>query len=159
MRQNAKRHMDGLVALVLFGVFAACVLMVLLTGAQAYQRLTDRDQASYERTTCAQYLAARVRQADRLGRVSVEEFGGVSALCLAEEGGYLTRVYCYDGYLMELYTSAGTNLAPEDGERLMETAGLDLSLEGGLLEMTITGPEGTEDQLCLSLRCGEGADQ
>ena len=58
---------------------------------------------------------------------------------------------------MELYASADADLAPEDGERLMETAGLDLSLENGLLEMTITGPEGTEDRLCLSLRSGEGA--
>ncbi len=149
--------MDGLAALLLFGIFAACVLAVLLTGAGAYRRLTERDQASYERRTCAQYIATRIRQADRQGSVSVEPFGGVTALCLAEEGGYVTYVYCYDGYLMELYTAADAELAPEDGEQLMRAAGLDLSLTGGLLEVTVTDPDGAAERLYLSLRSGEGA--
>lgn len=157
MRQNAKQHMNGLVALLLFGVFAACVLIVLLAGAGAYQRLTARDQVSYERRTCAQYIATRVRQSDSLDHVSVEEFGGVPALCLTEEEGYVTHVYCYDGYLMELYASEDAELTPEDGEKLMETAGLALSLKDGLLEIAVTGPDGAEDRMCLSLRCGEGA--
>ena len=33
--KRVKHHIDGLVALLLFGVFAACVLVVLLTGADA----------------------------------------------------------------------------------------------------------------------------
>ena len=44
-RQGTKRHMDGLLMLLLFGVFAVCVLIVLLTGARAYRGLTDRDRA------------------------------------------------------------------------------------------------------------------
>lgn len=157
MRRNAKQHMDGLAALLLFGIFAACVLTVLLTGAGAYQRLTARDQASYERQTCAQYIATRVRQADSLGSLSVEQFGGVPALCLTDKEGYVTYVYCCGGYLMELYTSPDAGLTPEDGERLMEAADLALSLEDGLLEVALTGPDGREQRLCLSLRCGEGA--
>lgn len=157
MRRNGKQHMDGLAALLLFGIFAACILAVLLTGAGAYRRLTERDQASYERRTCAQYIATRVRQADSLGNVSVEQFGGAPALCLMEEGGYVTRVYCYDGYLMELYASADADLVPADGEKLMKAAGLDLSLAGGLLEVSVTEADGAEERMYLSLRCGEGA--
>ncbi len=157
MRRNAKQHMDGLAALLLFGIFAACVLAVLLTGAGAYQRLTARDQASYERQTCAQYIATRVRQADSLGSVSVEQFGGVPALRLMDQVGYVTYVYCCDGYLMELYTSPDADLTPADGEKLMAVAGLELSLTDGLLEVAVTGPAGAEERLYLSLRCGEGA--
>ncbi len=157
MRRNAKQHMDGLAALLLFGIFAACVLTVLLTGAGAYQRLTARDQASYERQTCAQYIATRVRQADSLGSLSVGQLGGVPALCLTDKDGYVTYVYCCGGYLMELYTSPDAGLTPEDGEKLMEAADLALSLEDGLLEVALTGPDGMEQRLCLSLRCGEGA--
>lgn len=58
--KRVKHHIDGLVALLLFGVFAACVLVVLLTGADAYRRLTERDQAAYERRTGVQYIATRV---------------------------------------------------------------------------------------------------
>ena len=64
-----KRKTDALVVLLLFGVFAVCVLSVLLTGADAYQRLSERDRVSYDQRTAAQYLSTRVRQADRLGGV------------------------------------------------------------------------------------------
>lgn len=129
MRKKSIQHqMDGLVALLLFGVFAACVLAVLLTGAGVYQRLTERDQAACSRRTFAQYIATRVRQADCLDGVSVEDFDGVPALTLWAEDGYVTRVYWYDGYLMELYTDVSSRIPPAEGDRLMEAGGPGLSL-------------------------------
>ncbi|MCI9557052.1 DUF4860 domain-containing protein [Oscillospiraceae bacterium 50-16] len=156
-RTRIHYHLDGLIALLLFGVFAVCVLAVLLTGASAYQRLTQRDMAAYDSRVCIQYIAARVRQADRDNGVSVEPFGGRDALILTEEGGYATYVYWHEGYLMELYTSVDGDLAPEDGEKLMASGGLELSLEDGLLTVDITQGTGEQDTLCLSLRSGEGA--
>ena len=74
--QKRLRHrMDGLLALLLFALFAACVLAVLLTGARAYRRLTLRDQASYNTRTCVQYVATRVRQADTAAGVEVAPSG------------------------------------------------------------------------------------
>ena len=64
-KRLVKHHLDGLIALLLFGVFAVCVLVVLLTGADAYRRLTQRDEAAYDRRVCAQYMATRLRQAYR----------------------------------------------------------------------------------------------
>ena len=155
MKKRAiQHHMDGLIALLLFGVFAVCVLAVLLTGADAYRRLTQRDQASYSRRTCMQYLATRVRQADSLGQISVESFGGQDALVLSD-GEYLTRVYCYDGHLMELYCSVEAEMEPQDGEQVMEAEGLALSLEDGLLTAVFTGADGGEETLRLSLRSEE----
>ena len=156
-RTRIHYHLDGLIALLLFGVFAVCVLAVLLTGASAYQRLTQRDMAAYDSRVCIQYIAARVRQADRDNGVSVEPFGGRDALILTEEGGYATYVYWHEGYLRELYTSVDGDLAPEDGEKLMASGGLELSLEDGLLTVDITQGTGEQDTLCLSLRSGEGA--
>lgn len=146
--------MTGLAALVLFGCFAVSVLTVLLTGAGAYRRLTARDQESFERRTSTQYLAARVRQAYG---VRTEELAGTAALCLTEEDGYVTWVYCHEGWLMELYTEPETELKPEAGTRLVEAEKLSLNLAEGLLEVEITGPAGEEDRLYLSLRSGEGA--
>ena len=63
MKQPMKKpYMEGLLALALFGVFTACILAVLLTGARAYRRLTERDDAAYDRRTALQYAAAKVRQ-------------------------------------------------------------------------------------------------
>ena len=158
MRKRAiQHHFDGLAALLLFGVFAVCVLAVLLTGADAYRRLTQRDQAAYDRRTCVQYLATRVRQADHAQGIAVEDFGGGS-LVLNADSPYPTWIYCQDGWLMELFCLAEDRPGPEDGQRLMEAQKLELSLEDGLLTIQITTELGEEDTLMLSLRSGEGVD-
>lgn len=155
-KRISQHHMSGLLMLLLFGVFAVCVLAVLLTGARAYRGLTRRDQAAFDRRTGAQYIAARVRQADIEGGVTVEPFGGTTALTITQDG-MVTWVYWYDGYLMELYTFADADLSPQDGVRVMELDGLTLAMEDGLLTAEIESAEGVTDTLRLSLRSGEGA--
>ena len=119
--------MGGLLSLLLLLVFAVCVLSVLLTGADTYQTLTRRDQDSYDRRTAAQYLATRVRQADRADGIAVADFQGCDALELTEtiDGTpYITRVYCYDGYLRELFSAAEAQMTPADGEKVLEAQAL-----------------------------------
>lgn len=156
--QGSQHHMDTLAALLLFGVFAACVLTVLLTGADAYGRITVRDGVTYDRRTCIQYVATRVRQADTNGGVSLEVFGGVKSLVLKdwEDENYITRVYYHNGYLMELYSEADLDLAPEDGEKIMACDWMRLGLDDGLLTVDLLDPQGEVTTLCLSLRSGEG---
>ena len=155
-RQGIKHQMDGLLMLLLFGVFAVCVLIVLLTGARAYRGLANRDGAAYDRRTCVQYLTTRVRQGDLSGGVAVEPFGDGAALCIRDPEGFITRVYCHDGWLMELYTFADTELEPQDGEKIMPLEGLSLSLEDGFLTVEVRQGEGVTDTLRLSLRGEEG---
>ena len=90
-RQGTRHQVDSLLMLLLFGVFAVCVLSVLLTGARAYRGLTQRDQAAFDRRSCVQYIATRVRQADIEGGVAVEPFGEATALALTSQG-FTTRV-------------------------------------------------------------------
>ena len=159
MKKRPIQHqLNGLMALLLFGVFAACVLAVLLTGASAYRRLTQRDQEAYLRRTCVQYLATRVRQADSRDRVSVESFGGADALVLTEtDGSYTTRIYCYDGWLMELYAAADADMEPQDGEKVLELSSLRLTLEDGALTADTVDTAGASGTLRMTLRSGEGA--
>lgn len=156
-KQATQHHIDALAALLLFGVFAVCVLAVLLSGADAYQRLTDRDQSAFDRRTAAQYLATRVRQADTAGGVEIEEFGGVRSLKLDAQSSYPTWLYCYDGQLMELYCYFEERPGPEDGQALLELEGLDPELEDGLLTLHLTYRDGETETLVLGLRSGEGA--
>lgn len=159
-KRGAQHQMDALMALILFGVFAACVLAVLLTGARAYQRLTQRDRAAFDRRTALHYVATRIRQSDTAGAITVEEFDGVQCLCISEDYGldtYVTRVYCHDGYLRELFCSAEDELGLDAGEPILEAQAVDFALEEGLLTVTATMADGTGDSLRLALRSGEGA--
>ena len=156
---ETKSHIEGLLALVLFGVFALCILAVLLSGAGTYERLTKRRQEAYATRTVPQYIATKVRQADEAGAVSVGEFGGVQALELKEMPGeeeYITRIYCYDGYLRELFSSAAGSFQPGDGERILETEQVEFSLEDNCLKITVTGTDKEKTQLMLSLRSTKG---
>jgi len=159
MGQN-KGKVDNLLVLLLFGVFAVCILSVLLTGADGYRRLAARDQYSYDQRTAAQYLTTRVRQADRLGDVSIRQFEGQDALVFAEiiDGStYETLVYCYDGYLRELFVAAGGGFLPEDGEKVLSAQGLSIRQDGQLLDVKLTSPSGEVQGLNLYLRSGKGA--
>lgn len=158
-QQKTKTKLSDLAALLVFGVFALCVLLVLLTGADVYGKLVDRGQGAYTRRTAAQYLSTRIHQADQ-GAVTVEDFGGLDALVLREEIGgsaYLTRIYCYEGWLWELFTAEGGKFSPEDGQRLLEADSLSVSLENGLLSAEIGFSDGTCRDLVLYLRSGEEA--
>ena len=153
---------DSVLALLLLAVFAASILSVLLTGADSFRALADRDQASFNRRTAAQYITTRMRQADREGGVSLMDFEGVTALtCLEEYDGepYLTRVYFHDGYIYELFCAADALLFPADGEKIMAVADLTFHEGNGLITATITNADGNRASVSAATRSGREVAQ
>ncbi len=173
MREQRTQKLGSLLALLLLGVFAVCILSVLLTGADDYGKLVARDSAAFSRRTAAQYLATKIRQADAAGAVRVGDFetglpkeGAASAegdtLYLTETvngAAYCTRVYCQGGYLREQFSEADAPLAPEDGEKILEAERLHLTREkgDGPISVELTDADGQTTRLVLSPRSGEGA--
>ena len=130
-----------LLALTVFAVFAVCVLITLLYGANVYQNLVQRGEESFGVRTAAQYVTTRVRQAET---VTVADFEGCEALVLPEEidgARYLTRVYCYEGHIRELFCAENAALSPEDGEKVMPVDSLSFLVEDGILTVSIDGRE------------------
>ena len=158
MKTEKKRNrMDSLIALMVSVIFALCVLMLILTGAGIYQRVVEKDSANYEWRTLVQYLTTHVHQSDRLGGVSTGSFGESDALILSEsfeEETYYTYIYCYDGYIRELFTSADSGLLPVDGEKILEARELKTADRDGLLEITVTAEDGSSKTITLMLRSG-----
>lgn len=157
-KTRGKQSMTNLAALLLLGVFSACILLVLIQGAGIYRRLTERNGAAFDQRTCLQYLATKVRQASDPAAVSVSDFGDGDCLVITEEiDGELfwTRVYCYDGWMMELFTIAEESFEPVDGEKILKIQELELIREGNLLRIRMRIPSGEQETLTLSLR-GEG---
>lgn len=154
---QSKGKVDSLLVLLLFGVFAICILSVLLTGADTYQRLASRDQHSYDRRTAAQYLATRVHQADQAGTISVRSFENCPSLVLTEEidgSLYETYIYCHDGYIRELFAAAGGGFMPEDGEKILAANDLLIAQDAQTLTLSILTEEGQLQNVQLFLRSG-----
>lgn len=156
------QSIGSLAALMLFAVFAVCVLAVLLTGAGTYRRLTERDRAAFGSRTAVRYVTTRVRQADRAEGLSLRKIDGLDALVLTEQidgEPYETWIYCYDGQLRELFVRGGTQVQPESGGTVLAmeslTAGWDDTCAGRLLVEIET--ENGREELVLFLRSGEGA--
>ena len=159
--------MGSLMALLLFVILAVCVLAVLLTGADVYKRIVDRDQASYDQRTAFSFLTTKVRQADRMEAVSVRRYEQVSGestgcdiLVIAEDidgDRYETWIYCYDGYIRELFMAAESALPLEAGDKILEARELRFWWQDTFLCSAITTSDSQTQTLLLKLRSGEEA--
>ena len=128
-------------ALLVLAVFAVGILGVLLGGASAYRRLTQRDQEVYDRRTATQYLTTKLRQAPGSGAVSMGSFGDGDALVITEKWEavtFATRIYCYEGWLMELYSLADGEFSPADGQKIVPMDSIRTEEQGSLLKLTLT---------------------
>lgn len=131
---NSQRSLSAVAAMLVLAVFAVGILGVLLGGAGIYQRLVSKTDAAYDSRTCAQYLTSKVRQAP--GEVRLASFGNGMSLVIEQVYGekeYITRVYCHEGWLMELFCAADGSFAPEDGEKILPVEDLKLAIHRGLL--------------------------
>lgn len=156
MKQSGRqRYIVPLAALLLLAVFSVSILLVLLEGASVYRRITDRDRETWQARSAYGYLVTKLRQEDREGALAVEELAGLPALTLGVGEEYQTRLYCYDGFLWELYAPAGLSLAPEDGEKITELRELELSLSDGTLQAVLTQEDGQSQSLVFTPRSGE----
>lgn len=154
------KHNTFLATLALFTVFAIAVLLVLLGGAGAYARLSENSRAGYDSRTAMQYVTTKIHQAPTTAAVSIARFGDSDALVITEklpDADYSTRIYCYDGWLMELFAVAGDGFAPEDGERLLPMDSLALETLHTLTVITLTDSQGRTQQLKLYLPGSEVA--
>ena len=140
-----------------FVLFAISILFVLLNGAGVYRRLTQRDQFSYDSRTCAQYVATKMRQAPSPAAISTDTFGTVDSLRISQdiEGlEFVTRIYCYENWLMEIFTLADGDFFPEDGEKILPLSSLSVSQDGSVFSFILTDTEGNTQHLTISARGG-----
>ena len=157
-RSSQKQNLSGLMVLLLFGVFAVCILVVLLSGTSVYDRLTRRDEAVFDSRSAVQYLATRVHQAENADAVSLRigEDGG-AVLCIRQTYGdemYETLLYCREGWLFELFEESGADVDTFAGEKILPVESLAGSFDNGLLTLSIKDENG-EQQVVLLLRGGE----
>lgn len=151
---------DVVMTLMLFGLFTASVLMVLMLGIQSYQGVVTAMEESYEERTCLQYIATKVNHYSGEGNVALTQFGDGTALALREtiDGDqYTTYLYHYDGVMMELFCEADATLDPDAGFFVLEMEEFEVTeVSDNLLSITCTGSGGSA-QLYVALGEGEVA--
>ena len=150
--KSGKHHIEAMAALLLFALFALCILAVLFSGVRVFSRLDSRDAAAFDRRGIEGYISTKLRQSDLSGGISIED----GVLILAAEQSYESRVYFHEGYLYEIFTRSDVETRPEDGEKLLPAESLVMSLENGLFRAEIVY-DGRESEVLYVLRSGEEA--
>lgn len=155
--KKQSRFLETIPNLLLFFLFTACMLATLLAGARVYQRVSSVLDAQFSTTTCINYISAKVRHYDKRNGIGMGKLESVDALALydtydGEE--YVTYIYTFDGYLMELFCSAGGQFLPQDGQQIMPVDHLDMDLENQMLFVRCMCKE-EEATAVLTLHCKE----
>lgn len=156
--RSGKIHTDTLAGMIVFGIFAACIILALLTGAGAYRRLVKRDDAAFDSRICTEYLANKLRTAETGDDISLAE--GSGAVKITETIGgtkYATYIYCLDGWICELFTEDRGSPDLLAGERLIEVKSMSFELNDGLLVSHIVTDDGENCTLLFSVSPGEEA--
>lgn len=158
-----KPNISGIFPVLSFAVLAACIVIVLVTGARLYGRSNQQDSVDYYRRTVTGYITTRFMQSNVEGRFFVGDFhealprsSGNTLFFTETIGGkeYVTRVYCHEGNVYELFSPLEANIAPEYGEKVLPVNNIDFSVNNGLFLAHVTFNDGENTVIRLSLRAG-----
>jgi hypothetical protein len=156
-----KHNIDGAFILVLFAVFAVTIVSVLALGANSYKNLVERDDDAYNKRIITSYITAKIRNHDSSGAVTTGGFAkpgepdGIETLHLYQtiEGQkFDMRIYFYNGYIYELFTTADNEIEPEAGNKIMEAKGLSFTQDGTLIRITAVDADGRTGTASVALR-------
>lgn len=154
-KANIRLKFDTVPVLLIFCVFAVSALIVLALSGSVYKSTVEITGEGYEEQTCLSYVWTKVKSSDVLDRVYVEDFHGLSALFVEEEFDgitYTTLIYCYDGWIRELFFESGLSFSPSDGMQIVEGGSLVLESAGDGLIKATSG----EESIFISLRSKSG---
>lgn len=151
------RTADRALMLVLFAVVIFALLGLLALGVNAYRTLAeDRTDASALRQESG-LLLNTVRANDAADAVAVGEGPEGPSLVLVERldsGTYETRLYAYQGAIMQEYVVAGAEYDPASATQVADSQTFEFSYDetSGLLTVVTDAGEAH-----IALRCANGA--
>ena len=156
LKRSSSYTVDTVFILALMALFGIISVYVIMIGAKQYKSIADRMSENYETRTVASYLEEKLSQSDVSGSADVVMLDSVEALVLTDNINgqlYNTYIYAYDGYLLEITVSDGTEVTPGSGQKLLETGSLDIDMvSSNLFHFTITDTTDKDYSLYVSLK-------
>ena len=134
----------------LFAVIVLCAV-----GTSAYRAANDVRSSSDNTRLGLSLIANSIRATDGTDAVGVADGPEGLALVLTEHlgnGDYETRLYAYQGAIVEEYTRAGTAFTPEKAREIVRSSTFDFTYTDGLL--TVHTDQGSTSVALRSVRGG-----
>lgn len=152
VRGEARGHMF---VTLLFAFILLFLLLALLAGMSAYRSANDVRAATDETRLGLSLIANSIRANDATDAVGVAEGPEGRTLVLTERlesGDYETRLYAYEGSIVEEYARADAPYTPEKARQVVASERFDFSYEDGLL--TVYTDQGETSVALRSVRGG-----
>lgn len=140
---------------VLFALFLFTLLMAILAGTNVYKALNDVRQNVDNTRLSLNLVANTVHANDEVNSVAVGQGPEGKSLVLVEQlesGTYETRVYLYEGYIVQEYSLSNAPYTPERASKIAPSDIFDFSYANGLL--TINTSQGSTSVALRSLSGG-----
>ncbi len=144
--------------IVLIALFAVLSMLLVALGSQNYVKTANAAQQNTQSRDTLNYVLNKVRVMDGEAALSIREQEGVEMLVFTQEIEgelYDTRIYCYNGYLRELFTAHEATHDLRSGEEIAKAQQLTVT-PGDPWCFTVTDPEGRACTQYAALRSEEG---
>lgn len=145
---------------ILFLVFAALMLTVILLAGKGYSGISKGLEQTYGQRTALSYVANQLRQHDQANSVSVEERQGANVLVLKEQVDgqpYETMIYWKDGMVWEMFAAEGADIPLSSGTQVLPADSLQFHQEDGQISVK-TGWKGVSVHFVYTMRSKLGYD-
>lgn len=157
-------HMGQYFTLVLFGAFVVLLLLGLWIGTVAFRTITVMRDATDDARLALTSLQNRVRsfdQADSFGTGQGPEGPAIVFTYKLEAGDYETRLYLYQGALVQELAFSTDPYLPMTATKIVETSTFAFTCKDGLLNVTCD--QGTVDvalrsEVLTSVNAGDGTE-
>ena len=144
-KHNIHHMIDILFVLALFCMFAFSAVVLVIFGANVYEKTVQNMNHNFDSRTAISYITEKVRQADVDGAISIQELDGQFVLVLKEtidQVDYATYLYEHDGSIHELFTRSDLPFDPDSGQRILSVKEFTLSVvSDNLFHFHITDTE------------------
>lgn len=118
-------------SMLLFLLFAVCMLMAIAVAADTYSRLKSGYQQSFGTVTSIKYISNKLRAADN---VMLLEDGAAAAV---ESAGTVCVIYCGSDGLYEKTAMSDEIIAADGGDKISDIDSMSITEHDGLYEITV----------------------
>ena len=125
-------------SMLLFVLFALCMLMAVAVAADTYSRIKNGYQQSLGAAASIKYVSNKLRSADSVTLLE----GGAAVV----SGDMVSVIYC-NGGLYEKSSMVGDDISPAGGDKISDIDTMSITEHYGLYEITVSSGGQTSSML------------
>lgn len=151
---KSRHSIDVFFVLCVFLICAVSLLGMLFIGIRTQKKINLNTEDNFDMRTSLLYISNKAKHFNEVGKISVGNLNGENILIFEEEidnSVYTTKVYMYNGHLMELFTEKDYEISLDAGSVITEIESFEVKvLKDGLVEILVESLQGKKSSVFIS---------